>query len=203
MQPSQLPNGNVQLFYFLDDHPLMPGWFKGMKQVIQERGLWPAEGLIAQCHNFHCPPGQTDCCCQRLLFSQPDFVHHKSQLEELIESCSHLCDFYPKYHCELKFIEQYWDAAKLRFRSMGCAATIADMEKVVKACLDDILILQIRRYVVLHSFSRHSPSSYFSRYANQLAHFISTYGQGLSSVQAIWANQRYHRHCTLPPELVA
>ena len=181
----------------------MPGWFKGMEQVIQERGLWPAEGLIAQCHNFHCPPGRTDCCCRRLLFSQPDFVRHKSQLEELIESRGHLCDFYPKYHCELNFIEQYWGAAKLRFRSMGRAATIADMEKVVKACLDDIPILQIRRYVVLHSFSRHSPSSCLSRYANRSAHFISAYGQGLSGAQAVWANRRYHGHRTLPPELVA
>ena len=181
----------------------MPGWFKEMEQVIQECGLWPAKGLITQCHNFHCSLGQTDCCCRRLLFSQSDFVHHKSQLEELIKSHGHLCNFYPKYHCELNFIEQYWDAAKLRFQSMGHVATIADMEKIVKACLDDILILQIRRDVVLHSFSCHSPSLCLSRYANRSVHFILAYGQGLFDAQAIWANQRYHRHHTLPPELVA
>jgi hypothetical protein len=145
MRQGQLPNGDVQLFYFPDDHPTMPGWFKGMEQIIQERGLWPAEGLIAQCPKFRCPPGRTDCCCRRLLFSQRDFAQHKSQLQELIESRGHLCDFYPKYHCELNFIEQYWGAAKLRFRSMERATTIDKMEKLIIACLDDIPLLQIRR----------------------------------------------------------
>jgi hypothetical protein len=86
-----------------------------MEQIIKERRLWPAEGLNVQCPNFHCPSGRTDCCCRRLLFSQPDFVDQKSQLQELIESRGHLCDFYPKYHCELNFIEQYWGTAKYRF----------------------------------------------------------------------------------------
>jgi hypothetical protein len=145
MRCGRLPNGDPQSFYFPDDHPSMPGWFKGMEQIIKERGLWPAEGLNAQCPNFHCPPGQTDCCCRRLLFSQPDFVDQKSQLQELIESRGHLCDFYPKYHCELNFIEQYWGAAKYRFRSMDRAATMEQMEKNVISCLDDIPLDQIRR----------------------------------------------------------
>jgi hypothetical protein len=116
-----------------------------MEQIIKERGLWPAEGLNAQCPNFHYPPGRTDCCCRRLLFSQPDFVDQKSQLQELIESHGHLCDFYPKYHCELNFIEQYWGVAKYRFRSMDHAATMEQMEKNVISCLDDIPLDQIRR----------------------------------------------------------
>jgi len=126
----------------------MPGWFKGMEQIIQECGLWPAEGLNAQCPNFHCPPGCTDCCCWRLLFLQPDFVGNKSQLQELIKPHGHLCDFYPKYHCELNFIEQYWGAAKLCFQSMGHAATINKMEKTVVSCLDDIPLVQIWRYCI-------------------------------------------------------
>jgi hypothetical protein len=145
MRCGRLPNGDPQSFYFPDDHPSMPGWFKGMEQIIKERGLWPAEGLNVQCANFHCPPGRTDCCCRRLLFSQPDFVDQKSQLQELIESRGHLCDFYPKYHCELNFIEQYWGVAKYRFRSMDCAATMEQMEKNVISCLNDIPLDQIRR----------------------------------------------------------
>ena len=62
-------------------------------------------------------------------FLQPDCVSQKPQLQELIESRSHLCDFYPKYHCELNFIKQYWGAAKLRFCMAGRAATIDEMEK--------------------------------------------------------------------------
>ena len=40
--------------------------------IIRERGLWPVKGLLAQCEGFKCAPGKTDCCCRRLLFTQPD-----------------------------------------------------------------------------------------------------------------------------------
>src|SRR5271155_3390864 len=40
---------------------------------------------------------KTDCCCCRILFTQPDFVVQKSHLEELITSRGYICDFYPKY----------------------------------------------------------------------------------------------------------
>jgi len=99
----------------------MPGWFKGMEEIIRERGLWPAEGLLAQCLGFHCPPGKTDCCCWQLLYMQPDFLNQKSLLLELVESCGHLCDFYPKYHCELNFIEQYWGVGVRTIRLTGTA----------------------------------------------------------------------------------
>jgi len=145
MRNGWLPNGQPQPLYFDDDHPTMPGWFKGMEVIIRERGLWPEAGLRSQCPNFHCPPGRTDCCCRRLIFSQPDFAGQKSQLQDLVESHGHLCDFYPKYHCKLNFIEQYWGAAKLRFHVAGCAATMGEMERTVVACLDDIPIVQIRR----------------------------------------------------------
>ena len=127
----------------------MPSWFKGMEVIICEHGLWPAQGeLLAQCSDFHCPPGHTDCCCRWLLFLQPDFMSQKSQVQELVESCGHLCDFYPKYHCELNFIEQYWGVAKLCFHVAGRVATIHEMEKVVIVYLNDIPLLQIQRCVV-------------------------------------------------------
>jgi hypothetical protein len=138
--------GDLQLFYFPDDHPTMPGWFKGMEQIIRERGLWPEDrDLPAECLGFKCPEGDALCCCRRVLFNQADFVSQKPQLQELIESRGHLCDFYPKYHCELNFIEQYWGAAKLRYRVAGRASTIDQMEKTMINCLDDVPLSQIRR----------------------------------------------------------
>ncbi len=145
MRNGILPNGEPQLFYFPEDHPSMPGWFKGMEIIIRERGLWPEGDLLAQCPGFQCPPDSTDCCCRRILFSQPDFRSQKSQLEELVESHGHLCDFYPKYHCEVNFIEQYWGVAKLRFRMAGRAATIDEMERKVVQCLDDVPLLHIQQ----------------------------------------------------------
>jgi len=148
-------DSETQAFYYPDDHPTMPGWFKGMEIIIKERGLWPAEGLNAQCQGFKCEPGRTDCCCRRLLFTQPDFTSQKSQLEEFITSRGHICDFYPKYHCEMNFIEQYWGASKYRYRSMARTTNIAEMEKNVLASLDDVPLQQIRRCVSLFSLYPH------------------------------------------------
>ena len=146
MRCGLLPTGEPQSFYFPDDHPSKPGWFKGMEEIIRERGLWPDDKLLpAQCPGFKCPPGSKDCCCRRILYLQPDFMNQRSQLQELIESRHHLCDFYPKYHCELNFIEQYWGAAKARYRVVPRAKTIREMEDTVKDCLDNVPLLHIRR----------------------------------------------------------
>jgi hypothetical protein len=64
-------------------------------------------------------------------------------LKNSLRRHDHLCDFYPKYHRELNFIEQYWGAAKHRFHTAGRGATIDAMKKKVLACLDDIPLDQI------------------------------------------------------------
>jgi hypothetical protein len=102
MRDSVLPDGSIQSFYFTDDHPTMPGWFKGMKVVLEERGLFRlrdnGKPLNGECKDFKCAKGATDCCCRRILFNQPDFTCVKSHLEEVITARGHLCDFYPKFH---------------------------------------------------------------------------------------------------------
>ncbi|KAF8223805.1 hypothetical protein L208DRAFT_1315040, partial [Tricholoma matsutake] len=113
--------------------------FKGMETIICECRLWPQNRLNAQCEGFKCEAGKTDCCCHRLLFTQPDFENQKSHLEEFITAQGHICDFYPKYHCELNFIEQYWGAAKLIYRSSLKTKDMKEMEENVKNALDDIL----------------------------------------------------------------
>ena len=203
MRSGTLPNGQPQSFYFPEDHPSMPGWFKGMEVIIRERGLWPSDkDLLAQCPHFRCLPGHMDCCCRCILFSQPDFVSQKPQLQELIESRGHICDFYPKYHCELNFIKQYWGAAKLRFRMVGRAVTIEEMERKVIDCLDDVSLLHIRRCVFFFFLILLLITISLS-YSNRSARFISAYRAGLTGSQAMWANQKYHGHRTLPPDIIA
>ena len=198
------PSSMSQDFYFPKDHTTMPGWFRGMEIIIHEWGLWPMAGLWGQCDSFKCEAGQMDCCCWCVIFSQPDFVAQKSHLEEYITSRGHICDFYPKLHCELNFIEQYWDAVKLHYQSSPKTADMDAMEHNVIVCLDDVLLLQIKWqvsnfygwYIVLSHSS-------FSSYANRSAHFILAYSQGLSGGEAVWTNRKYHGHQTPPPSMVA
>ena len=123
----------------------MPGWFKGMEQIIQERGLWPAKGLKAQCQNFTAPlngltaaVGGSSFHSQTLLIKSRNFKSSSSCVDTS-------ATFTQSTHCELNFIEQYWGAAKYRFRSKGRPATMEEMEKNVVSCLDDIPLHQIRR----------------------------------------------------------
>jgi hypothetical protein len=167
----QLADGTVkrvaQSFYFEDDHGTHPSQFKGMAQIVCERGLWPAKScklitrgknkgqyrikrpgkLNGECKGFKCKPGATACCCHRILFLQPNFVQQKPKLAEYIEKCGHICDFYLKYHCELNFIKQYWGAAKYQYRGTPCTHLMDKMRENVQASLDNVPLSQIQRCV--------------------------------------------------------
>ena len=93
--------------------------------------------------------GQAHCCCRHLLYTQCNFTLQKSLLQERVESHSHLCDYYPKYHCKLNFIKQYWGAAKFQFHAAGCMKTLEEMEKKMLECLDNVPLEQIQQYVTI------------------------------------------------------
>jgi len=144
MQHGILPNGEAQDFYFLDDHPERPGWFKGMKLIIEEWGFIEEANLPAECKNFKCADPQSACCCCRLLFNQPDFAAQKPAIVELVESQGHMAFFYPKFHCELNFIEQTWGVAKHTYRMLPPPQDVAGMEKNIRMCLDSVDLLKMR-----------------------------------------------------------
>ena len=145
MHNGTLPNRQPQPLYYPNDHDSMPRWFKDMEAIICECGLWPNKDLNAQCKDFKCAPNSVDCCCRRILFLQPDFIAQKSQLKERIESRGHICNFYPKYHCELNFIEQYWGAAKAKYCAAPRVKTVHDMETTVRNSLDSVPLAHIQR----------------------------------------------------------
>ena len=144
MWPGMHVTGETQVFYYPNSHLTMPCWFKGMENIIWERGLWPANGLRAECNGFKCVPGCTNCCCCHLLFCQPDFIAQKSQLKEYVTSRGHICDFYPKFHCELNFIEMYWGAIKYCYHLTPRTSDIEAIGANVLACLEDVLLLNIK-----------------------------------------------------------
>ena len=144
MRNGVLPGLNMeQEFYLPNPDPTSnkPGPFKGMAQILVERGFHNAFSLPAQCKGFKCKDVSLDawCCCRCILYNQPDFRAQKPQLVEYIENRGHLAFYYPKFHCELNFIEQYWGAAKQRYRVLPWTSSISQMESNVRMCLDEVL----------------------------------------------------------------
>ena len=66
------------------------------------------------------------CCVRHILASQVDFKNQKPLLQERIEAKGHKVVFYPKFHCELNYIEMYWGAAK-RYVRQHCDYTWKDL----------------------------------------------------------------------------
>ncbi|KAJ1305909.1 hypothetical protein OPQ81_010628 [Rhizoctonia solani] len=148
MEPGRLPDGTLQSFYWPEDHEPADrrGWFKGVSQILRERGLCEAAGKNAECPGFKCEPGRTDCCCRRALFNQPDFESRDSNLEEAARKLGTRVIFLPKYHCELNPIEQCWGYAKRKYRQMSPTNKENVMIKYITEALDSIPINTIRKF---------------------------------------------------------
>jgi hypothetical protein len=112
--------GLPQTMVFSDTHQELKlrGEPKGIEVVLRERGLWPRNGwrpdgfgkFLLRCPTADeregCPPDSDGGCCARaMLAAQEDFREQKGRLEEELAAANQLCIFYPKFHCEMNFIE--------------------------------------------------------------------------------------------------
>jgi hypothetical protein len=66
-------------------------------------------------------------------------------LEEIAKEEGQLIIFYPKFHCELNFIEMYWGAAK-RYTRKHCNYSFKGLQSTIPKALDSVPIEAIRRY---------------------------------------------------------
>jgi len=64
MGDAMFVDGSKQLLYFGKDAGPKVGLFKGMAVILHERGLVEESKLCAQCKNFKCAKGATNCCCR-------------------------------------------------------------------------------------------------------------------------------------------
>jgi hypothetical protein len=144
MADGHFADGTQQSLYFPPGHP-QDGLFKGMANILDEWGFTDVQNLRAECPNFQCCPGVERCCCQRLLFNQPDFVAVKSMLEMKCKEHGYDVLFLPKFHCELNFIEQCWGFAKRKYQQLPPSSSEAQLEWNVISALQSVPLQVMQR----------------------------------------------------------
>ena len=107
MRDGTLKDGSPQSLYFPDGHP-HTGIFKDMAIILEEHGYCDMLQVHAECPGFTCDPTVKCCCCQHMLYNEPNFVNVKLTLELACASEGVHILFLLKFHCKLNFIEQCW-----------------------------------------------------------------------------------------------
>jgi hypothetical protein len=133
----------TQSMIYPPDHPEYPNEPKGIKAVLNERGLYQTK-LRGKCPR-KCEAGVTNCCNKHILELQPDFQQQKSLVQEVIEAAGHLCIFLPKFHCELNFIEFFWGVVKKYLRD-NCDYTFDTLKENMPKALASVPLNTIRRW---------------------------------------------------------
>ena len=191
MGDAQFKDGSPQPLYFPEGHE-RAGVFKGMAQILEERGYGNMSKVHAECKNFKCMPvreaGGTgmpvNCCCRRILYNEPDFINVFTILEATCNARGFRVLFLPKFHCELNPIEQCWGYAKRVYRLNPESSREDHLERNALAALDAV------------------PLSSMRKFANRSRCFMDAYGQGLNGRQAAWASRKYRGHRVLPESLM-
>lgn len=145
IKDAQYASGEMQPLYFPDGHP-RAGVFKGMAVILKERGFGNVSKKRAECKNFKCKAGATDCCCHRILYSQPDFATVNSLLEAICNASGFQVLFLPKFHCELNFIEQFWGRAKSIYRTYPELSREDHLLDNTISALESISLLMMRKF---------------------------------------------------------
>ncbi|PWW74615.1 hypothetical protein C7212DRAFT_209359, partial [Tuber magnatum] len=96
---------------------LVWGKAKGVEQVLWERGLWQHFPFLLECSKWNdkstCNLTMIEECCTRVVLrAERDIYEQKKYLQEELKGAGQEVIFYPKFHCELNFIERFWCTAK-------------------------------------------------------------------------------------------
>ena len=108
-------------------------------------------------HNRLGCSSEGDCCAHRILGAERDFQDQKGRLQEEVEALGHRVLFYPKFHCELNFIECYWCRAKL-FARENCGYNFEALKATVPEALASVSDASIRGFyrLALHAIDAYS-----------------------------------------------
>ncbi len=167
------------------------GQQKGLRSILEERGKW-RNGMPLRCKPFiekieHCDraPGTIaagkSCCAKYCLSQEPDFLEQREWLTEIVQNQGCQIIFYPKYHCELNFIERLWGYLKGRVRK-ECDYSFPSLCHRVPQAIENI------------------PINFVQKSFRMCFRIMSMYdfGEGLEGPLLDYANRKYKSHRRVP-----
>ena len=158
-------NGTEQKMQFVDAKGKVHQ--KGLKRILQERDCWPP------------PCGSSVKGAKYELDSHHDFLNEKIWLQEVVESAGHEMIFYPKFHCELNYIEMVWAYVKRDLRSK-CTFSYPDLQSRLPHALNDV------------------PIAYFKKVSRHCFRYMQGYRVGLVGPLLDFAMRKYSGHRAIP-----
>ena len=129
------------------------------------------------------PMFSNQCCASGCLSREPDFLAQREWLREVVEDAGLMVIFYPKYHCELNFIELIWSYMKSTLRK-SCTFNFADLKTKIALLVDSI------------------PLDVFQSSARFCYRFMSGYRIGLSGPLLDFTLKKFKCHRSIPPGVV-
>lgn len=160
----------------------------GLLSILKARGRKDlsigGHELNKQCHG--CRLGLTTdvvgekCCLSKVLSEEPDFMMQKEWLTEVVELGGCEIIFYPKYHCELNFIEMIWGWLK-SYHRRSCTYNFKHLEETLPVSIDETM-----------------PIAFVRRASRHCMRFMTGYREGLTGPLLQFAVQKYKSHRAIP-----
>jgi transposase len=120
------------------------------------------------------------CCASFVLSHEPDFLAQEEWLTQVVHKAGFEIIFYPKYHCELNYIEMVWGWAKGHHRRT-CTYNYKDLKERLPKTFDDLLDVSFVRKVFQHCLR-----------------FMSGYREKLEGPLLDYAMRKYTSHRVVP-----